>query len=190
MSTSFTVRGEPRKASQKRSRKVELRKRQWERPLRFGDRVSWREYQGCTFYRLDPESPDPYLHRRRITHLPGATRRAEVMPETLTLLSFNRTEFTARYRAAARGDETALAELEAIFDGYTPLSCFLCDREVEGDVFALMLPERRDHSRVLAAPLCQQCRVLPSMQRMARAIKLLKKMWGKGTHFTFTPRRC
>jgi hypothetical protein len=109
----------------------------------------------------------------------------------LVILSLNRTEFNETHKRAAAGDEQALRELEQLWNNYADraLACFLCDNEVERPVFTLMLPERRDRTKAIAVPLCLACRALPSMQRLGRAIKLLKKMWGKGTHFTFKPRR-
>jgi hypothetical protein len=107
----------------------------------------------------------------------------------LVVLSLDRAELDANMKRARRGDEEAMQTLEHIWDNYADLACFLCDHEVERPVFTLMLPERGLRAKVIAAPLCRACRALPSMQRLGRAIKLLKKMWGKGTHFTFAPRR-
>jgi hypothetical protein len=65
-------------------------------------------------------------------------------------------------------------------------------KEVERPIFTMILPERKDRAKAIAAPLCLRCRALSPMQRLGRSMRLLKKMWsrdGKQTHFTFKPRQ-
>jgi hypothetical protein len=98
------------------------------------------------------------------------------------------TELDALHKRALRGDKEAAAAFDHLWDDYKDreLECFLCGNEVERPVFTLALPERSDPTKEMAVPLCLAYRALPPMQRLGRALKLLKKMW-KGTHFTFKP---
>jgi hypothetical protein len=115
------------------------------------------------------------------------------MPE-LVILSLNRAEFDATHKQALAGDEQALQAIASVWDDYADrdLECFICGGIVERPVFTMALPERKDHTKAIAVALCLRCRALPPMQRLGRALRLLKKMWsrnGKQMHFTFKPRR-
>jgi hypothetical protein len=112
----------------------------------------------------------------------------------LVVLSLNRAELDATHKRARQGDEEAVQVFEQLWDDYADrsLACFLCDKEIERPVFTMLLPERADKTKAIAAPLCHACRDLPKMIRLNRAITLLRKMWsrgGKQMHFTFKPTR-
>jgi hypothetical protein len=102
------------------------------------------------------------------------------MPE-LVLLSLQRDSLTELRKRAAHGDAHAQREIGALWADYASvdLECFLCAAIVEKPVATLMLPELKDASKQLAAPLCAACRTLPEMVKLHRALKLLKKMWTK-----------
>jgi hypothetical protein len=112
------------------------------------------------------------------------------MPE-LVLQTLNKRAFQDLYRRAGQGDASAMGELDALWSQYQSLACFLCDGEISGTPFTLMLPEHRDRHTIIAAPLCQSCRGLPANTRLHRAIKILQQMYrdksGKQVHFSFTP---
>jgi hypothetical protein len=115
------------------------------------------------------------------------------MPE-LVLLSLQRDKLTGLRKRAAHGDAQASAEIGALWADYAgvDLECFLCAAIVEKPVATLMLPELKDASKQLAAPLCAICRTLPEMVKLHRGLTMLKKMWakrGRQVHFQRAPWR-
>jgi hypothetical protein len=115
------------------------------------------------------------------------------MPE-LVLLSFDRAQFEALHRAAGKGNEDALREMEHLWDDYAgqELECFLCGAVTENPPFSMTMPERNADTRVTIAPLCTACHHLPRMVRLNRTMKLLQRMWsrrGKRVQFNFGTQR-
>jgi hypothetical protein len=115
------------------------------------------------------------------------------MPE-LVLLTLVKREFHKLYQRARQGDELALAELDAMWDGYKDqtLACFLCDSEVPYPVRVIMLPEYGDQRNIVAAPLGTRCADLPQGTKLHRSIKVLRQMNqhkapGKQIHYDFAP---
>jgi hypothetical protein len=108
----------------------------------------------------------------------------------LRLLSLSRAEVLATHQRARAGDTAALHAFAEIWADYAdgPLVCFLCDGETATPPFTMVLPERHGQSDALAAPLCPTCAALPPMQRLGRAVKVLKKMW-PGWHLRARPGR-
>src|SRR5438067_1961524 len=136
------VRGEPVRRSQRRSRRPE--------PLAttaMSDLHLWPE---CPLARLHravlsraSRRSQSRLHRDRASHVPGAARRAALMPE-LVLLSVDRQVFRDTYRAAASGDEAALRDIEELWRDYdrVEIECFLCGAACPPGPGAMALPER------------------------------------------------
>lgn len=115
------------------------------------------------------------------------------MPE-LVLLSFDRREFNALHRAATKGDEAALRDIESIWDGYADreVECFLCGEIAAHPPFSMMLPERAEPSKIIAAPLCVACRDLPKMVRLNRVTKMARRVFArraKQLHYSFNVSR-
>ena len=112
----------------------------------------------------------------------------------LVLLTFDRAAFGQVHKAASKGDEAALREMEHLWDDYAAcvIECFLCGAVTENPPFSMTMPERNNDSKVIIAPLCTACGDLPRMIRLNRTLKLLHKMWGRGgkrVTFTFGTQR-
>ena len=96
----------------------------------------------------------------------------------LHLISLSRAEVVAADRAVRRGDADPLEAFGHLWDDYADqeIACFICNGICAKRPFAQILPDR-EKGKLLAAPLCDQCMALPSMVRLNRCFKLLKKMW-------------
>jgi hypothetical protein len=91
------------------------------------------------------------------------------MPE-LVLLSLGRTEFMALHKAAAAGDPDAIDALGTLWSDHQDkeIECFTCGNTIEErPLFAMILPEYNDNSRLIAAPLCTTCKNRPPTLRWA-----------------------
>jgi hypothetical protein len=116
----------------------------------------------------------------------------------LDLKSITRTEFNSLDARRLAGDENAANWFRELWDGTDPPACFICDRAIEGEHAVngrpclIVLPEITNDDLILA-PLCRGCRDLPTMVRMSRSLKLLRKMHkartGRNIGFCFAPRR-
>ena len=105
----------------------------------------------------------------------------------LKLYTLSRAEAYALHKRAEKGDEAAVAAINAHFpadDG--PHECFLCGNEIAGQVFTLMAPDRNPNLMILA-PTCRDCHSLPWQARTHRILKILREMYssatGKQVHF-------
>jgi hypothetical protein len=93
---------------------------------------------------------------------------------TLRLLTLLVAEVAAAYKSP-----DALQAFPALWADYADatIAHFLCDTECASPPFMIVLPERNDPDRCLAAPLCPACAALPPMVRLTRVVKVLKRMW-------------
>jgi hypothetical protein len=84
--------------------------------------------------------------------------------------------------AFRRGDPTALEWFNSLWVDYEnePISCFLCDAETDHPPFTVFLPDYADKTQVkmIAVPLCNTCQSIPTMSRLSKCFRILKRMSG------------
>lgn len=108
----------------------------------------------------------------------------------LIILDLSRAWFLSATKAAKAGDGAALKDIQDLWSDYNhlELECFLCAELVEQrPPFMQTVADYASTTRLLGLPMCSRCQNLPSQMRLARVMRLLKKMWGKryGKNVTF-----
>ena len=74
----------------------------------------------------------------------------------LVILLVSRTSFESIHKAAAKGDEAALHELETLWNDYDEVPCFLCDAITpRAEIFSKVMREFNDSAMLIVLPLCK-----------------------------------
>jgi hypothetical protein len=95
------------------------------------------------------------------------------LPE-LVLIELDKSDVAAALAQIRRGAD-ALEICRDLWASHTALSCFICDVEITGQPFTLIMPAKA-RAKATAAPLCPTCADLPPMLRAHRGEKMLRKM--------------
>jgi hypothetical protein len=96
----------------------------------------------------------------------------------LVLLDIDRRKWRRMFNSAQAGDAEAIEEFRQLWLGYEDLECFLCAKAIPSDAcYSEPLAHRDRADLVMVAPLCSECRALPTLQRLHRTGKMLGKMW-------------
>jgi hypothetical protein len=109
------------------------------------------------------------------------------MPEVL-LIELDKRDVADAALRMRRGDDP-LEICGGLWEGLEGLGCLICDSEITGMPFTMIMPNRPPHHRtkMVAAPLCPTCAALPTMLRMYRGELMLRRMWtrpgGPQVHF-------
>jgi hypothetical protein len=103
------------------------------------------------------------------------------MPD-IALLSLDRATFLALHRRTEAGDETALAEIAAMWDrfGGGAIECWLCRAPTSSiPRWAITFPENHDPTRLVAACCCENCRTMDPTLRRRRSLALIRSQYSK-----------
>ena len=98
------------------------------------------------------------------------------MPEPVVLRLHRRELLAAHRQAVADGAVPDLVR-ELLGDrGDDSVPCPLCDSQCADPPFLCVVDPHHDPDFILGAPLCPSCAALPPLVRVARCLRMLRKM--------------